>query len=505
MEANFFRRLAAELGPALEGCRIDKIFGPAPGVWNLRFHARQLPKNMLFRPARSAGHLFFTDNKPGNPQNAPADVMWMRKRLQGRRLLDARVDWPHLRLAFGLTPSQRYPEFTHVIFDMHGTLRLSKGLPEGFDTQPEWPAFEDVMAQREIWRDYPHISPPLRRYLRSLPAEEAHAQYARIALGEPSPIHVSHGRDGTPKPPLPWPTSDGDSTFETALEAAAAYGEPTLFPLLERTENKDQQQRKKSARRRIRRALAKLDQEEARLETFRQNRIKAEAMQAELYKMQNMGDAESVELVHPEHGPVTVELNPYLTPSENMARYFNLAAKADRGFPHVEARRKMLLEEMERVESDHLPAPEEPAERPKQAARLPKRYKGLAVHVFLTDDGFTVVRGKNKKANHDIISKAASTFDYWFHVADGPSSHVILRRDHPGQDVPETSLRQAATLCANKSWRKEDTRADVMYAHVKDVRKVKGFAHGQVVVDDTLGVIRVEPDASMEEKLRKEV
>ncbi|GAB7023437.1 NFACT RNA binding domain-containing protein [Salidesulfovibrio brasiliensis] len=419
-------------------------------------------------------------------------------------MLEHHVDWPELRLAFSLTPSREFSEYTHVVFDMHGKLQLSRGLPEGFDSQPEWPAFEDVMGEKEIWRDYPHISPPLRRYLRGLPEDEAHAQYARIALGETDACYVARGKDDTPKPPLPWPTGD-DLRFETALEAAAAYGEPTLFPILERTENKDLQQRKKSARRRIRRALAKLDQEQARLEQFRQDRIKAEAMQAELYRLQDIGDAESVELNHPEHGAVIVELNPHLTPSENMERYFKLAGKADRGFPHVEARRKMLLDEMERVESEHLPEREQSTEKPKQVARLPKRYKGLAVHVFVTNDGFTVVRGKNKKANHDIISKAASTFDYWFHVADGPSSHVILRRDHPGQEVPETSLRQAATLCANKSWRKDDSRADVMYALVKDVRKVKGFAHGQVVVDDTVGVVRTEPDSNIEKQLRKEV
>jgi predicted ribosome quality control (RQC) complex YloA/Tae2 family protein len=100
-----------------------------------------------------------------------------------------------------------------------------------------------------------------------------------------------------------------------------------------------------------------------------------------------------------------------------------------------------------------------------------------------------------------MLSKAASPFDYWFHVEDGPSSHVILKRDHPGQNVPETSLTQAAILCGLKSYRKDDGKADVMYALVKDVRKVKGFNLGQVAVDRKLGTLRVDLDPAMEERL----
>jgi hypothetical protein len=49
--------------------------------------------------------------------------------------------------------------------------------------------------------------------------------------------------------------------------------------------------------------------------------------------------------------------------------------------------------------------------------------------------------------------------------------------------VPERSLAEAATLCALKSWRKDDAKAEVLLAKVKDVRKVKGAAMGSVAVD----------------------
>ena len=187
-----------------------------------------------------------------------------------------------------------------------------------------------------------------------------------------------------------------------------------------------------------------------------------------------------------------------------MEKYFRLAAKAQRGFPHIERRRFELRRELEDLEAGRTDFSTPEAKRAPAAdgpPPLPKRYKGLAVSLFRSSDGFAIIRGKNKQANHDILSKAASPFDYWFHVADGPSSHIILKRDHPGQDVPETTLNEAAILCGLKSFRKDDGKADVMYALVKDVRKVKGFAPGQVMVDRKLGTLRVELDPALEKKL----
>ena len=82
--------------------------------------------------------------------------------------------------------------------------------------------------------------------------------------------------------------------------------------------------------------------------------------------------------------------------------------------------------------------------------------------------------------------------------------HVILRRDYPDQPVPEQSLMEAATLCALKSYRKDDAKAEVLLARVKDVRKVKGAAIGSVAVDEVERTLLVGLDQEMEERLRVE-
>ncbi|WP_207259663.1 NFACT RNA binding domain-containing protein [Desulfovibrio sp. Huiquan2017] len=504
MEANFFRFLSAELASTLSGRRIDKVFGPAPGAWVLAIQNTGEPLHLIFRPAKSAGHLFLSPVKPVNPQTAPAMAMWFRKRLRNRKILAAHSDWPNLRLALKLSPRTDPDGKTFLIFDCRTGMSLADDLPPSFTIEPEWPALEDVLEEPDIWRDYPHISPPLRKALAGLPVDDAHALYFGVATASTGHFHLARSGDAW-SPPTVWPSGGNDEIFDTALAAARAYGERTLFPLLDMEEDKAQTIQLKRVRKKLKRNLASLDREQARLEQLAAEQVKAEALQAELYRFKNTEGLESVDVTHPALGPMTVPLNPFISPTENMERYFKLAAKAQRGFPHVERRRRELLAELARAEDGTLelhpaslphgaPAPEGPT-------ALPKRFRGLAVRLFRTSDGFTVIRGKNKTANHHMLSQAASPFDYWFHVEDGPSSHVILKRDHPGQDVPETSLVQAAVLCGLKSYRKDDGKADVMYALIKDVRKVKGFNLGQVAVDRKLGTLRVDLDPSLEEKL----
>ena len=505
MEANFFRFLADELGSLLTGRRIDKVFGPAPGVWTLKIQNSGDPLHVLFRPAKSAGHLFLSNTKPINPANAPAMAMWFRKRLRNRKILGYQINWPELKLALELTPRKEPASGRYLVLDVRNDMEFTDELDDGFFSQPDWPAFEDVREDKDIWREYAHISPPLRKVLRRVPEDDAHLLYVNVAGGMANSFHLAETKQGW-QPPLAWESDATGETFDSALAAANAYGERTLFPLMEMEEEKPAQVQLKRAKKKVKRNLARLEEEQARLQKLADEKIKAEALQAELYRFRDSEGLEEVEVNHPEHGPLTVEMNPFLTATENMEKYFKLAAKAERGFPHIRRRQKEMLKELEKLENGTF-TPQDDSRNENVGVQegpppLPKRYKGLAVSLFRSSDGFTIIRGKNKKANHDILSKAASPFDYWLHVADGPSSHIILKRDHPSHEVPESTLTEAAILCGLKSFRKDDGKADIMYALVKDVRKVKGYAHGQVAVDKKLGTIRVDLDPALESKLQ---
>lgn len=514
MEASFFRFLADELRSVLEGIRIEKVFGPGQDVWTFRLGLRGDRKHLLFRPAKSAGLLFLSGQKPANPFQAPARVMWFRKRVAGRIILSTHVDWANLRLAFRLTPRKAPGHGTYLLLDVREGLRLTDELDAQFDHAPQWPPLARVLDDKDVWREFPHLSPPLRRTLRSLAPDQAEALLQRLRQGTTGQFYL-HERIG-PKydalppekrfsPPLAWRTDQTDHAFDSALDAAAYHGERVLFPYLEKVEANPEQARIKARRKKIRRALAKLDQEAERLQRMMDGKIQAEALQTELYRFKDTEDMKEVSVTHPEHGEMTVRLDPQLSVTGNMERLFKKAAKAERGFAHLARRRNELGKELARVESapepqnTAAPAKDKSAEK---SVALPKKYRGLAVSCFLSSDGFLLIRGKNKKANHEILSKAASPFDYWFHAADGPSSHLILKRDYPTQDVPMNTLKQAAALVGLKSFHKDSGRAEIMFALVKDVRKVKGWAHGQVAVDEVLGTVVADIDPQLEKRLQ---
>ena len=516
MEANFFRFLAGELSTALIGQRFEKIHGPADGVLVFTLHGQGRTSHLIFRPAKTAGLLFLSPDRPANPPAPPMQVMWLRKRLTGRRVLDARADWPNLRLALALSPRDVPAAGQWAVFDLHSGLTLAEDIPE--PQEPSWPPLERILDaisdNTEVWREHPQITPPLRKRLAALAAEnptQAARLLTRLQSGAsdtfflpPAPLRP----ESPPSPPLAWDEGiPGAERFASASLAATAFGQRTLFPQLSRAEDAESLDQAAKARKRVQRQQALLDQDQARHNRLASLSIAAEALQIALSGLKATPQQPSMVLEHPSLGPVEVPLDPRLSPAENMAQLFRQAAKGRRGLAHVERRRGQLIAG---VGPELFPAQagrdtaftshdKAPSSRP--AVVLPKRYQGLAVALFRTSDGFLVLRGKSSQANHDMLSKAAGPFDLWFHVAGGPSAHVILKRDFPDQQVPEASLREAAGLCALKSFRKADAKAEVLCANVRDVRKVKGAAIGSVAVDHVQCTLLVALDPTLETRL----
>lgn len=506
MEANFFRFLAGEMATLLAAMRVEKVHGPAEGVTVLTLHGPGRKSQLLFRPAKNAGLLFVSDKRPANPFTAPARVMWLRKRLTGRRLLEPRIDWPNLRLGFALSPRDIPQAGNWLVFDLRAELILADDFPPA--QEPAWPSLSRILDDAEVWREHPQATPPLRRHLSALAKaapSQAQRLLDRLAAGTCDGFFIHDDA-----PPLVWtettaqpPHSSPATRCQSALEAARTHGERVLFSLLSRSDEAEALDQAAQARKRLKRQLALLDKDEKRHAALAALSLPAEALQASLSGLKHAHGLSSVALEHPEHGPLTVSLDPSLSPVENMVRLFQQAARGRRGLEHVARRRELLLAG---TGPELLPARERRTElaAPTKAEApllLPKRYQGLAVSCFRTSDGFLVLRGKSSQANHDLLSKAASPHDYWLHAAGGPSAHVILRRDYPDQPVPERSLLEAAGLCALKSWRKDDAKAEVMLARVKDVRKVKGAAIGSVAVDEMERMLLVGLDPSLEERL----
>jgi predicted ribosome quality control (RQC) complex YloA/Tae2 family protein len=492
MEATFFRLLVSELIPVLQGRRIQKVFAPASGIWNMKLGADLF---LLFGTTHQCPFLFLARDNPGNPPTPPAQVMWLRKRLNNRRILSVLSDWPRRVLALKLSPG----EGTFLLIEPSSPPRLTDELPAEFGAEPEWPDLEEILNDARIWRRHPQLSPPLRRRLAELPREEAQDLLNRLARGDTASFTVQGDAASGKLSAVPW-NAQGEQTF-SALEAAACIGRSCLTQALDggvagRRENS-------KARKRLLRNLQRVDQDLSRMERLREFQNQALLLKAALPGVDTRAKQSSILISQEGEEERTITLDPALTVVENMERMFRQTAKGKRGLAFLARRKEALEQELARLDRDLDPTGPTISSAPVQGGKgKQSKVKSLsALARFRTSDGFLLLRGRNKKANHKLLTREAKPFDLWFHVQDGPGAHVILKRDHGEQEVPEQSMAEAAIIAALASFSKGSDQARVMCARVRDVRTIKGAEPGTVRVDRILASLNVRLDPELETRL----
>ncbi len=385
-------------------------------------------------------------------------------------------------------------------------------------TQVIWPSWEEIRSNPDIWQTHPHISPLLRRTLDALSEEQGRALLDNLRSGlPPGAYYLYRAVAQSRKPPIatPWPLPDRvrhnqvEQVCSSALEASRHLAEELFFPRQSApgTSLPNAQERKRLAR--LRRNL---EADEQRLRGYVRLADHAEMVRHHLYQlplqqMSPRSKVESLTVTDAREHPIELRLDPRMTILENMQRWFRLAEKGRRGLDHVQHHRESLEKKLLEVEDAAFSNGERdarPTHPPKPNLRLGSRNRkerSLPLHRFLSSDGFVLLRGKNQKANHQLLTKFASPFDFWFHAADGPGAHLILKRDAPNQDVPDRSLEQAAALAGLASHFAAAGQATIICAQVKHVRPVKGTP-GMATVDSVFKTLHVPLDPELEHKLR---
>ena len=199
---------------------------------------------------------------------------------------------------------------------------------------------------------------------------------------------------------------------------------------------------------------------------------------------------------------VTVPLDPKLDGRANLARYYARAKKARRGLPMVEERTRTIeaeVAELERTiarveggEDIDVPIASKavtPRRGRSEPAPIDKVSRG-----FVTSDGHEVRVGKGAAANDRLTLAFARGHDLWLHARGLTGAHVVLRLNK-GRVATSEALLDAAHLAAHFSDARGEPKVDVMYTEARNVRKVKGAAHGAVNVskERTL-TLRVEAE-----------
>jgi len=101
---------------------------------------------------------------------------------------------------------------------------------------------------------------------------------------------------------------------------------------------------------------------------------------------------------------------------------------------------------------------------------------------FTSPDGMTVLVGRTAADNDTLSVRLASPRDFWFHVAAGSGSHVVVLNPQGLERLPRETLRFAAALAAAHSKVKAGGRVAVHWTRCAEVRKPRGFAPGKVTL-----------------------
>ncbi|WP_291301818.1 NFACT RNA binding domain-containing protein [Desulfovibrio sp. MES5] len=278
--------------------------------------------------------------------------------------------------------------------------------------------------------------------------------------------------------------------------------------------------------RKLAKLLDKLREEERRLTAMTEAQADALALQENLWQWPAEYRALSVTVAAGAHSPAReIRLDPRRNVREEMARLFHTARRGWRGLEHLAQRRMALEEEMAGIARAHRDSllgagggqggngqtisgktgSGKAGGRGTLAgaaagmpAALPKN-----VQLFVSSDGFALLRGRDAKGNL-AARKLAAPHDIWLHAENGPGSHVIIRRTHGGQDVPVRTLDEAGSLAASKSWQRDAAHARIQYAEVRHVKPMRNAPAGTVRIDKVLASREVPVDATLEEKLLPE-
>ena len=508
MEANFFRFLVQDERFHLIGRRVEKIYAPLEHVWTLKLGS----KCHLVCVAGKRHHaVFLSAHKPSNPHQPPAFLGWWRKRIQGRRVVDCRSDWPSRRLALRLDHNQGQ----WLVIDVQSGLSLVDDLKPDFGHQPEWPSWDLIHDHPQIYKRYPQITPPLRHTLSALDPNQGR-QLLNFLQSSYSPGIVSWAHTLSEKEQdwlVPWAIPDSlDHRFSRVLaytdplQAAEEYG----FSMVEGLGSalSETGVRLGREKKRLSRQLAKIAEDEQRLQEMAARREQAELIKANLYQLNGEARLNRLELSDAYGRSRTLSLDSRISVRENMERLFKQARKGRRGLEHVARRRGETEKSLEALEEGGASSDQEgpgytmpsaPASRVRPEGKPPSGHKDILM--YASSDGFSILRGKNNRANHRLVTRVARPHDLWFHAAHGPGAHVLVRRPGPTSDVPATTRREAAGIAALRSHFSGSAKAEIICAQVKHVSPIKGGSPGQVKVSQVMESLQVPLEADLEDRL----
>lgn len=260
-----------------------------------------------------------------------------------------------------------------------------------------------------------------------------------------------------------------------------------------------------TARDRLRRKLAAQEKEYAETQNRDRLRICGDLITANLYRMERGAARLDCENYYADNAPVSIPLDPLLTPQQNAAKYYKRYTKAKTAEKYLRLQMEQAAQDLSYMESVLAEIAQAETEqdfsdirmelqesgflRKQGKKKVPKRASNP--WEFRTSGGFRVLVGRNNRQNDQLTTKSADRRDLWFHTQKIHGSHVILCT---GGAVPtDQDLLEAAKLAAWYSQARESGNVPVDYTEVRNVKKPSGARPGMVIYS-TCRTLYVTPE-----------
>ncbi|MGH2109411.1 NFACT RNA binding domain-containing protein [Aerococcus urinaeequi] len=532
----FTHALIKELNTTFAGGRIHKIQQPYEMELVLTIRANRKNHKLLISAHPSFGRIQVTEQAYNNPETPPNFTMVLRKYVEGN-IIDSIEQYDNDRIIiFNLTRRDELGDASQQqliveIMGRHSNIFLLDKDKKIIDAIKHVPMYQNTF--RTILPGATYQLPPIQNQVNPFKVGEnfesdkslmtaKFLQSQLMGLGRDSAIELASliEKDSrkpyqviqdfcadfeNPNPTLvvqddkqhflvfPYTTISGEESHYDDLSAllTAYYAKKSKHDYVRQVGNAIIQVVEKNLTHQHKR-LANLNQDiekSSKADTFQ---LKGELLTTFLYQIEKGQTEVTLANYYDNDQPITISLDPALTPSQNAQKYYHKYNKLRNAINHIEKQKVVAEAEIQYLESIqtqlNFAEPNELADirdelidqgylkkqkqdkkkRSNNASAKPREYK--------TVEGNRILVGRNNKQNDQLTMRQANKNHFWFHTKDIPGSHVILETDEPS----EAEIIQAAELAAAFSKYSQSNNVPVDYTQVKHVKKPNGSKPGFV-------------------------
>jgi predicted ribosome quality control (RQC) complex YloA/Tae2 family protein len=262
---------------------------------------------------------------------------------------------------------------------------------------------------------------------------------------------------------------------------------------------------------RLRRRIAKIERDLSEATDFESFRRLGELLQINYHSLSRGMERVSVPDVYSDDGAeIEINLQPALSPQENVEEYFRRYRKGRDGHELLARRLEISRAELAELETmlRELEADFEPAEQKYRAEIEPLLPRGpsrpealprLPYREYTLSTGLRILVGRDGSDNDRTTFEFARPYELWFHAQQCPGSHVVIKYPSKSFEPSRREIEETAAVAAYYSKARSDGLVPVIYTQRRYVRKPRKAKPGLVTVERESSIM-VEPAPPVESR-----